>query len=554
MYNSSEALDFSDLPDFSSFACNLKEESMPALLKVACYIRVSSDSFDQENSYEAQEQYFTKLLASHDDWDSVGVYSDYGISGTKQDNRSGLKRLLRHCEEGKVNRIICKSISRFSRNTADTIETVRHLLSIGVTCFFEKENLDTGDLKSEFILTTLAALAQEESRSISENICWGRGKLALRGDVPNEELYGYRFGDYETTETGYKRRTVKIIEEEAETVRRIFKLYVEGFGPVAIARILNEENAPAPNDGTGWTSSQIQLIVSNERYCGDVLTHKSYTESFLTHKTRKNRGEKQQLYIQDHHPAIVSREMFNKAKSRRCRGGYEKKTMTYPYSGRLKCACCGSNYHRLAGNSVYWLCCKVALRNGKKLCNSKRISEESLNVMFRKAVLTRFQTFNDLMALLETMQDMDYVERDRSIMKKQIAIAEAEYDDIQAECDRLKANIEVQGLRSELNGDSINISEMAEKLEEKQKIADNLRNEKESLEVELDEKESRWELMEKDYDARKTLVEIMELSTERELLDTLHLHIKALAISITVHSPTHITVLWFDETQTDIEI
>lgn len=223
---------------------------MPTLpkVRVACYIRVSTDHPEQEDSYEAQERYFSKLLLSRPDWDSAGVYADYGISGTKKDNRTGLNRLLRHCEQGRIDRVICKSISRLSRNTADTVEMIRKLKLLGVTCYFEKEDLDTGDMQSEFILTTLAALAQEESRTISENMHWSMEKRSPRGDVPNMRCYGYELSDeFETTKTGYKRRKVVIVPDEAEIVKKIFMLYVGGRGIAEITRILNGEKIPAPD-------------------------------------------------------------------------------------------------------------------------------------------------------------------------------------------------------------------------------------------------------------------------------------------------------------------
>ena len=228
---------------------NTAFKPMPNLqkIRVACYIRVSTDDPAQEDSYEAQERYFSRLLYSRPDWDSVGVYSDYGISGTKKENRTGLNRMLRHCEQGRIDRVICKSISRLSRNTADTVAIIRQLKELGITCYFEKESLDTGDMKSEFILTTLAALAQEESRTISENLRWSFDRRAPKGDLPNYECYGYRLSDeIEVTDTGYRRRKVEIIPEEAEIVKAIFLHYADGLSMTDIAHVLNHRKVPAP--------------------------------------------------------------------------------------------------------------------------------------------------------------------------------------------------------------------------------------------------------------------------------------------------------------------
>ncbi|MBR2088194.1 MAG: recombinase family protein [Oscillospiraceae bacterium] len=506
---------------------------------------------DQEDSYEAQEQYFTKLLAAHPDWNSVGVYSDYGISGTMQDTRTGLKRLIRHCEEGKINRIICKSISRFSRNTANTLQIIRQLQNLGVTMFFEKEGLDTADLKSEFILTTLAALAQEESRSISENIRWGLAKRMPKGDVPNEALFGYRLGQYETTKTGYKRRTAVIVEDEAEIVRRIFTLFIDGHSALQIARILNGEHVPAPNETIGGTGSQIAALLRNERYCGDVLTSKTYTPDYLTHKMKKNHGEVQQFYIQDHHRAIISREIFQMAQKRFRSVNERRANAEYPFTSRLKCPYCGANYQK---SNNAWECATVKLRNGKGACKAEKVYEDDLNAMFRNAVLARFQSCSDLYAILEASQDLDFVERDRSIMKKRIAIAETDLYDVMPEYDKVKTELRVREMRAELEGTEKNqgTAEIKQKFAALQEKTDALLNEKKALEDELDAKEKQWELAEKDHETRQTLIDFMEFSTEQEILQNLHFYVKALAPSITVYSPTKFTVLWFDGTETEI--
>lgn len=216
-------------------------------LKVAAYIRVSTDTSDQENSYETQERYFSRLLEQNPDWISAGIYSDYGISGTDGEKRTGFRRILRHCREGKIDRVVCKSISRFARNTTDFMVALRTLHDSGATILFEKENLDTADPTSDFILTTLGAIAQEESRSISGNIRWGMQKRFPKGDVRNELLYGYRYnGETVVTESGYKYKDIEIVEEEAEVVRRIFRMVADGESYPRIAQALNFDHIPPP--------------------------------------------------------------------------------------------------------------------------------------------------------------------------------------------------------------------------------------------------------------------------------------------------------------------
>ena len=546
--NESNLITAVQMPD-SSMGLRCVDINVPPLQKVACYIRVSTESPDQEDSYEAQEKYFTKLLVSHPDWKSVGIYSDYGISGTRQETRTGLKRLIRHCEEGKINRIICKSISRFSRNTADTLKIIRKLWNIGVTIFFEKEGLDTSDMKSEFILTTLAALAQEESRTISENIRWGHSKRAPKGDVPNEAIFGYKWGDYERTSTGYRRKSVEIIEEKAEIVRRIFTLFVDGYAHSEIARILNAENAPARNEKTGWTRHQIAAVLKNERYCGDVLTFKNFTPDFISHKKQKNLGEVPQYYIRDHHPAIISRELFQQAQKRIHTMPVCGIKTIYPFSKCLKCPYCGANYQK-TGNG--WECASVKLRNGKDLCKAEKVSDETLKAMFRKAVLARFQSSSRLLAALETSQNLDFVERDRSIMKKQIAIVENNLSEVMSTYDTLKAELEFRNMRDELNGLDPECAEQKASLSDLQNRIRTLTAEKEHLEAKLTAKEKQWDLMESGYEMRRELIVFMMHSTGAEILENLHHYVKALAASVIVHSPTEFTVFWFDGTETQI--
>ena len=260
------------------------DKTLPRL-KVAAYIRVSTDLQDQENSYAVQEQYFQQIIESNPLWKLVGIYSDYGISGTSKEKRVGFCRLIRHCQEGKIDRILCKSISRFARNTADFSSALFLLRNCQVTVFFEKENLDSAELKNEFILSVLGAFAQEESRSISSNIMEGNKMRNSQGDVRNVKLYGYRFsGNWICNETGYKYREVEVVEEEAREVQYIFRKVADGQSYSEIARWLNQQKIPAPyNDykrkrilhsrkgqlysllDAGWNSGQISRMDRNER-------------------------------------------------------------------------------------------------------------------------------------------------------------------------------------------------------------------------------------------------------------------------------------------------
>lgn len=386
-------------------------------LKVAAYIRVSTDLADQKNSYETQERYFRRLLQGNPDWIFAGIYSDYGISGTSGQKRTGFKRILRHCTEKKIDRIICKSISRFARNTLDFMTALNTLQESGTTIYFEEDGLDTSDQTSHFILTTLAAIAQEESRSISANIRWGNERRFPRGEVRNQAIYGYRYtGSHAVSENGYRYRTVEIVEEEAAVVRRIFEQAAQGSSCVEIARDLNGRHIPVrPSPyarrrlkhasrgqlhstiDEGWTAGQIRLILTNERYSGDVLIQKTCTENYLTHHSRKNRGEAPQYWARNHHPAIISRELFEGAGLMRKTGVPSEKTpshrpVRYPFSQTLICGSCGRFYHiRNTARNPIWFCPSTARNNGKNLCHNHKIYEEQLIRMFRRAILERFR-------------------------------------------------------------------------------------------------------------------------------------------------------------------
>ena len=595
-------------------------------LRVAAYIRVSTDSSDQENSYETQDRYFTELLTRNPEWISAGVYSDYGISGTNQQHRTGYKRLLRHCREEKIDRIVCKSISRFARNTSDFMTALNILHDHHVTILFEKEGLDTADPTSDFILTTLAAIAQEESRSISSNIRWGNKKRYPKGQVRNYDIYGYRYAEgknaFETMEDGYEIRRVELVEEEAAIVRRIFQEVEDGERYSDIARRLNYEHIPAPDQGkakrkirgrttvkegieTGWTSAMISRMITLERYCGDALLQKTYTPDFLTHKSRKNEGEMPQYLVRDHHPAIISREQFERVQKIRqgnaARYGNGGKRTDRPFSGRLICAHCGRAYNiRNVSHYPIWFCPTSALNNGKAVCHAEKIYEEQAVRMFRKAFTERFRLLSepvmddvkvaDIMSgrygeeegprcsfdqradgfveqirqRLVNIQKMDFMERDREFLKRQI---EALNLTISEAADRRRILVtqrDTMEIRKELLNDELvddstlaaldtHIGEEAARIQEAEE-------EKRRLGQRLTHLESYWEQLEAGHEERdKALEWIKTLPEGREgtiafLNGLTSTYVKAFALSITVHDPLHYTVHWFDDTFTDVEM
>ena len=534
--------------------------------RVAAYIRVSTDAEDQENSYETQEQYFCRLLEQNIEWVSAGVYSDYGITGTSNKKRVGFKRILRHCREGKIDRIICKSVSRFARNTTDFITALSILDESNVTILFEKEGLDTANPTSSFILTTLAAIAQEESRSVSANVRWGNEKRFQRGDVRNQDIYGYRYTkEIVTTESGYCYRAVEIVPEEAEVVRWIFGQVAEGATYKAVARELNRrhvlrrqsdytrkrmENARKgqlrSDVDEGWTYAQIGSIIKNERYTGDVLVQKTYTEDYLTHRSKMNTGEMTRYLVKNHHPAIISRELFEETrKIRKMNAGRAAKGTRTPraFSGRIICGCCGRFYNvRNARNHPIWFCPSTVQCNGKNICSNEKVYEEQIVRVFRKAVCEMFCLFaapvfncmdekevlngcyvegpilsdfavsfvGVMLAKLENVQRMDFMERDRASIKRQILAANAE--------------------------------------------------EKEKLSARLEYLEEYWEELEKDHGHRDAAIKWMKslpkgrTGTVEFLNGMTDFYAKAFVLSVIVSDPFHYTIHWFDDTYTDVEM
>ena len=275
--------------------------------RVAAYCRVSTDQEAQSTSYELQCQYYTEYIGAKEGWVLAGIYADEGISGTQMKHREKLLKLVEDCKAGKVDMILTKSISRLSRNVVDCLTMIRELkaLTPPVEVYFEKERLSSLDDKTDMVLSLMASIAQEESRSISANISWAIRKRMENGTqkIPTACLLGYA-----SDEDG----NLVIVEEEAETVKYIYKCFIKGDHPNTIAARLNKKGSTTVM-GNDWTGYSVRNILRNEKYCGDVLMQKTFTVDYLTHKTKKNEGERDQFYIADHHDAIVSREVWDKA-------------------------------------------------------------------------------------------------------------------------------------------------------------------------------------------------------------------------------------------------
>ena len=272
-------------------------------LRVAAYCRVSTEQGEQQTSIENQITYYEDLIRSNPEWEYAGVFSDDGISGTRDENRPGFMEMIKQCKKGKIDMILAKSLSRFSRNTLQCISYIRMLKDRGIIIRFEKEGLDTSRVTSEIFFTWTSAFAQGESESLSNNVKWGKRKGYSQGKFafPYKNMLGYKKGEDGEPE---------IVPEEAEHIKMIFNLFLLGRSLRQIKEALERRNILTPRGNTEWGLSSIEHILRNEKYMGDVLLQKSYTVDFLTKKKKKNNGEITQYYITDNHPAIIPREDF----------------------------------------------------------------------------------------------------------------------------------------------------------------------------------------------------------------------------------------------------
>ena len=353
--------------------------------RVAAYARVSTDREDQTNSYEAQVSYYTDYIKGRDDWEFVAVYADEGISGCATKGRKGFNSMIADALAGKIDLIITKSVSRFARNTVDSLTTIRKLKDKGIEVYFEKEQIWTLDGKGELLISIMSSLAQEESRSISENVTWGHRKRFADGKamVP----FG-RFLGFEKGEDG----KMVVNQEQAVIVKLIYKLYLEGHSCYKIANILTEKGIPSPGGKAKWNGSCVESILTNEKYKGDALLQKVYTVNYLTKEKRKNTGKVPQFYVTEHHEAIIDPKIFEQVQAEMVR----RKNNNGRYSGvgtfasKIKCGECGNWYGSKVWHSNDKYKGRIFQCNHKykseKVCTTPHLTEEEIKEIFVKAV------------------------------------------------------------------------------------------------------------------------------------------------------------------------
>ena len=343
-------------------------QNQPCLLKVAAYSRVSSGKDAMLHSLSSQVNYYSKLIQEHPGWAYCGVYADEAVTGTKE-HRNGFQTLLSDCREGKIDLVITKSISRLARNTVTLLQTVRELKSLGVDVYFEEQNIHTMSSEGELMMTILASYAQEESRSASENQKWRIKKNFEEGIPWNGAMLGYR----------YKDGKYHIVPDEAELVKRIFAMYLDGAGYVLISNQLNEEGIASP-DGSQWHTSVVEKILRNYAYTGNLLLQRTYSENHITKRKCKNCGEYPQYLATDTHEAIIPNEMFQRVQEEVARRAEKFRAQPpqqpyYPFTGKMVCAICGKHYQRKTTRTgIVWIC-STYNRKGKKHCASKAVPE-----------------------------------------------------------------------------------------------------------------------------------------------------------------------------------
>ena len=393
--------------------------------RTAGYARVSTDSDEQFTSYEAQIDYYTKFIQARDDWEFVKVYTDEGISATNTKHRDGFNEMIADALAGKIDLIVTKSVSRFARNTVDSLTTVRKLKEHGTEIYFEKENIFTFDSKGELLITIMSSLAQEESRSISENVTWGQRKRFADGKVsmPYKQFLGYEKG-----EDG----TPVINEEEAAIVRLIYQLFLEGKTPAGICRYLDAQGIPTPSGKQKWSQTTVNSMLSNEKYKGDALLQKRFTVDFLMKKMKTNEGEVPQYYVEHSHEAIINPTEWDMVQAEIAR----RKTLGRAYSGnsvfssKLVCGDCGGFFGQKVWHStdayrkVIWRC--NSKFKGDNKCGTPHLDTETIQQKF-------------LIAYNSLMESRDSVVSDCELMRAALSDCTV----LDAEIDRLTEEIEV---------------------------------------------------------------------------------------------------------------
>lgn len=418
--------------------------------RVAVYARVSTDHEEQQTSLTAQMDYYAKLIDAHADWNLAGIYADDGVTGTSYLQRHEFQRMMQDCENGQIDRIITKSVSRFARNTVDALNAIRKLKELGIGVYFEKENIWTLDSKGEFLITLMTSLAQEESRSISENVTWGHRKRFADGrySCAYSRFLGYDY-DY------------AVNDEEAVTVRLIYKMFLQGFTAHTIGLRLTELGIPTPGGVEVWSQSTVRSILTNERYKGDALLQKNFTTDFLGHKTKKNEGEVNQYYVENGHEAIIAPWLFDYVQEKlkeRLEFDNRYSGVSY-YSSKFICGRCGATFglkpkHASKKQSKYrkdvWMC-RNRFKKGM-YCKNIRIDNADIDALTCKIAVAAIKKKRHVLDLCKSLLNECGVEGLDSIVNEFARFTYSAIEDMSMIINRLEVQPDGRTDISILNG------------------------------------------------------------------------------------------------------
>ena len=392
--------------------------------KVAAYARVSTDNEDQKTSYAAQVDYYTNYIKSRSDWEFAGMYSDEGVTGTSMKKREGFTRMVQDALDGKIQLIVTKSVSRFARNTVDSLTTIRKLKEHGIEVYFEKEAIWTFQARGEILLTILSSLSQEEARSISENVTWGLRKKFADGKFS----VGYsHFLGYDKGEDG----NLAINEEQAKIVRLIFQLFLEGMTAGRIAKELTARHILTVTGKEKWNAKTIRGVLANEKYTGCARIQKTFTPDFLTKKAVKNCGQVPSYFVEQSHPAIIDPvvfEMVQREMERRTREGGRYSGVSI-FSGKIRCGACGGSFGAKVWHSTDKYRRIIYRCNNKydgQKCRTPHVTEEEIKAAFvtafNRLVTERDEIIANARLIKQTLCDTTELEQEKATLGQELAV------------------------------------------------------------------------------------------------------------------------------------
>lgn len=521
-----------------------RKNSELEMLDVAAYCRVSTDSDEQLESYDAQVSYYTDYIAKNPKWRFAGIFADPGLTGTS-DHRENFQRLIRQCKKGKIKLILVKSVARFARNVVDSLKYCRMLKAIGVGVYFEEQNLNTMNSDTEMILGIHSVMAQAESENISANVRWGIQQRMKSGTFAfRYNILGYRKGEDGEPE---------IVPEAAEAIREIYEMYLAGSSLDQLKSHLEAKGIRTLKGKNEWSKEQIKNILTNERYVGDMLLQKTFTENCISKKVRVNRGEMAKYLISNNHPAIVSREVFQAVQSEMARRTSKHKisdlniTEQAKYSGKyalsekLYCGDCGSAYRRRVwvrkdGNKVVWRCIS-RLEHGSQYCHSSITVEESklhqaICNALNQVASVKDKAFDLLSANLMYAVTGDNKVLDAYSIEQSIERVKAEMDNAVEKCAKTEGDVSrfLEGI-SQLNQQLIALREQLEIAKNQSAASEAVCTDVERIKKMLSDDSLRFD----EYDDKyvRVLIDCIKVNTD----STLTVIIKG-GVPITVDIPT----------------